>query len=148
MLPILLRTALSGTVVSVASSIVLAIGAKNEGKDPIQPTNATGHWFLGDQAAKARTVDARHTLLGFSTHQAASVLWATVFQAVRSFWPGRRASVDAIGVSALAAFVDYVVVPKRLTPGWEKVVSPQSIAVAYGAMALALWVSSSPWRGR
>lgn len=148
MLQGLLRTTLSGTVVGIASSLVLALAAKAEGKHPVQPTNATGHWFLGDEAARVRTVDARHTLLGFSTHQGASIFWAAVYQAVRSIWPGRTASVDAVGVSALAAFVDYVVVPKRLTPGWEKVVSPRSIALAYGAMAVALWATSSPGKGR
>jgi hypothetical protein len=53
--------------------------------------------------------------------------------------PEPLAAVDAIVLSALAAFVDYLVVPKRLTPGWEKVVTPPSIGLAYGDMAVALW---------
>lgn len=43
----------------------------------------------------------------------------------------------------------YAVVPKRLTPGWEKVVSPRAIGVAYAAMAVALAISPrSGRRGR
>lgn len=128
----------------MASTIALALAAKAEGRHPVRPTNATGHWFRGDEAAASRAFDAKHTVLGFATHQGASVFWAAIFQALRKFGPSRPAAVDAIGVSALAAVVDYLVVPKRLTPGWEKVVTPRSIGLAYGVMALALWATSSP----
>lgn len=144
MLETLARTALSGTAVSIASTIALALAAKAEGRHPVRPTNATGHWFRGDEAAASRAFDAKHTILGFATHEGASIFWAAIFEALRKLGPGRPAAVDAIGVSALAAFVDYLVVPKRLTPGWEKVVTPRSIGLAYGVMALALWATSSP----
>lgn len=146
MLETLARTALSGTAVSIASTIALALAAKAEGRQPVRPTNATGHWFRGDEAAASRAFDAKHTLLGFATHEGASIFWAAIFQALRKLGPNRPAAVDAVGVSALAAFVDYLIVPKRLTPGWEKVVTPRSIALAYGVMALALWATSSPSR--
>jgi hypothetical protein len=144
MLETLARTALSGTAVSIGSTIALALAAKAEGHHPVRPTNATAHWFRGDKAAASRAFDTKHTVLGFATHEGASVFWAAIFQALRKLRPSRSAAVDAIGVSALAAFVDYLVVPRRLTPGWEKVVSPRAIGLAYGVMALALWATSSP----
>lgn len=143
MLETLARVALSGTAVSIATTIALALAAKAEGHHPVRPTNATGHWIRGDEAAASRAFDAKHTALGFATHEGASVFWATIFQALRKLGPSRPAAVDAIGVSALAAFVDYLVVPKRLTPGWEKVVTPRSIGLPFGVMALALWATSS-----
>lgn len=142
MLEILARAALSGSAVSIASTVALALAAKAEGRHPVRPTNATGHWFRGDEAAASRAFDAKHTVLGLATHEGASVFWAAIFQAFQKLGPRRSAAFDAVGVSALAAFVDYVVVPKRLTPGWEKVVSPRSIALAYGVMAFALWATS------
>lgn len=148
MLETLIRAALSGTAVSTSSTVTLALAAKAEGRHPVRPTNATGHWFRGDEAAKSRAFDAKHTLLGFATHEAASVFWAAIFQMLRKLGPRRSAAVDAIGVSAFAAFVDYLVVPKRLTPGWEKVVTPRSILLAYGVMAFALWATCpSPRNG-
>ena len=143
MLETLAKAAFSGTAVSIASTIALALAAKAEGRRPIRPTNATGHWFRGDEAAASRAFDAKHTLLGFATHEGASVFWAAIFQAFQKLGPRRSAAFDAVGVSALAAFVDYVVVPKRLTPGWEKVVSPRSIALTYGVIAFALWATSA-----
>jgi drug/metabolite transporter (DMT)-like permease len=72
------------------------------------------------------------------------MLWASVFQFLRRESPGRSPLTDAAGVTALAAVVDYAVVPKRLTPGWEKVVSPAAIALAYGAMMIGLIATCPP----
>jgi hypothetical protein len=41
-------------------------------------------------------------------------------------------------VAAIAAAVDYGLVPKRLTPGWESVLSKRSILATYGVLALGL----------
>jgi hypothetical protein len=116
-----------------------------EDRHPVQPVNSTSHWVLGDKAGRSRAIDLRHTLVGYATHHAASVFWATVYEAIRQLRPQRGPLLDAVGVSAIAAAVDYGVVPKRLTPGWEKVVTPKSIAIAYAFMALAL-LATSPGR--
>ncbi|MBS7700096.1 MAG: hypothetical protein KF792_11075 [Chelatococcus sp.] len=133
----------SGTAVGIATTAVLALLARIEGRDAVEPVNSTSHWYHGETAGSVRRLDTSHTLLGFVTHHSASVFWASIFQLWRRFRPGRPALIDAAGVSALAALVDYGIVPKRLTPGWEKVVSPTSIILAYGVMALAL-VATSP----
>lgn len=41
-------------------------------------------------------------------------------------------------MAALAYLVDYHLVPKRLTPGWEERVSDRSLAAIFGAMAVSL----------
>ena len=43
---------------------------------------------------------------------------------------------DACIMSAIAAGIDYGATPKRLTPGWELVLSRRSMGATYGAMAL------------
>ena len=45
---------------------------------------------------------------------------------------------DACARSAIAAAIDYGATPKRLTPGWELVLSKRSMAATYAAMALGL----------
>jgi hypothetical protein len=138
----LVKSLVSGSVVSGVTTAVLALLARVGGGHPVQPVNSTSHWYWGEAAGRSRAVDLRHTVLGFATHHGASVLWAGVYQAIRRHRPERSVVVDAVGVSAIAALVDYGLVPKRLTPGWEKVVSPSSIAIAYVAMAAALWATS------
>ena len=132
---------LSGAAVSLATTVTLAGLARLEGKPALQPLNATSHWRHGDPAGRVRRFDIRHTIVGYVTHFAASVFWAAIFQAIRRTAPGRAPLADAVGLTAVAAVVDYGVVPERLTPGWEKVVSPKAIAVAYAAMTLILLVT-------
>ncbi|MBW4656585.1 MAG: hypothetical protein KME20_26610 [Kaiparowitsia implicata GSE-PSE-MK54-09C] len=138
----LVKSLISGSVVSGVTTAVLALLARVGGGHPVQPVNSTSHWYWGEAAGRSRAIDLGHTLLGFATHHGASVFWAGVYQAIRRVRPERSVVVDAVGVSAIAALVDYGLVPKRLTPGWEKVVAPSSIAIAYVAMAVALWATS------
>jgi len=136
------RTLLSGSAVALATTVVLALRARAEGRHPVQPLNSTSHWYLGEAAGRSQALDLPHTVGGYLTHHAASLLWAGVYEGLRRWRPQRHPLGDAAAVSALAAFVDYAVVPKRLTPGWEKVVTPQSIALAYVAMGLVLATST------
>jgi hypothetical protein len=140
---LLARSLISGSAVTIATAGVLASLAYLEGHHPVRTTNATSHWFHGDAAGRSHAFDLRHTATGFATHYAASTFWGVIFQALRNLTPARPVAVDALGVSALAALVDYAMVPKRLTPGWEKVVTPWSIAITYGVMMAAL-IKTSP----
>jgi hypothetical protein len=145
----LLNICISGTMVALTTSAALAVLARIEGRSAIQPVNSTSHWFWGEAAGRSRRIDARHTILGFVTHHGASLFWACAYEMLRRHPQKRAAFGDAVAVSALAAVVDYGVVPKRLTPGWEKVVSPRAIGVAYAVMAVALVISPrSGGRGR
>lgn len=142
----MLNILLSGSAVSLATSLVLSLLARAEGRSGVQPVNSTSHWYWGEAAARSRRIDASHTLVGFATHHGASLFWAAVYEMLRRRHPNRAALGDAAAVSAVAAFVDYLVVPRRLTPGWEKAVSPQAIGIAYVVMALAL-AASPAWPG-
>lgn len=135
------RALLTGTVASLASAAALALLAKSEGKSALQPINATSHWLHGKNAAECNELDATHTLIGFATHYASAVFWALPFE----FWRARRrpASVrtllrGACTTSAVAAAIDYGITPKRLTPGWELVLSKRSLVWVYGVLALGL----------
>lgn len=141
------RTLLTGSAAAVTTTLVLALRARAEGRAPVQPVNATSHWLQGENAGHSRAVDLPHTVGGYATHHAASLLWAGAFEAVRVWHPRRNPLGDALAVSAFAAFVDYVLVPKRLTPGWETVLAPRSIALAYATMALVFATSAlGRWR--
>ncbi|WP_296578546.1 hypothetical protein [Phreatobacter sp.] len=141
------RVLLTGTTASLSSAGLLGVLAKAEGRDPVQPVNATSHWLHGEIAGHSKVLNVRYTLVGFASHYAASVFWSTVFQRLRQARPDRSPVPDALGVTALAALVDYALVPKRLTPGWESVVSPASIAIAYAALTLS-FLATCPPRGR
>lgn len=134
------RASISGSLASVAIALALAVLARREGKAALQPINATSHWLHGKRAGRVRKADATHTLVGYLTHHASAVFWAYLFE----LWlGGRRRGMLAVlpraaAMSGIAAAVDYGVVPRRLTPGWEHVVSNRSLKTAYVVMGLAL----------
>jgi hypothetical protein len=132
---------ISGTTASVVSTAALTLLARAEGKTPYQPTNATSHWLHGDDAARRSEADVAHTLLGYAIHHASAMFWALPFQIWLAARPPRtRLELlrDASVMSAIAAAVDYGVVPRRVTPGWELVLSKRSMVATYGATAIGL----------
>ena len=148
-----LSALVTGTAASVVSTAALALLAQGEGKSAFQPTNATSHWLHGDRAASHGKPDAAHTLIGYATHHASALFWAVPFEAWLAARPPRTAGAllrDACAMSAIAAVIDYGATPKRLTPGWELVLSKRSIAATYVAMALGLAAGAlvaHPWPG-
>jgi hypothetical protein len=135
-----LSALVTGTVASFASTAALALLAKSEGKGALQPTNATSHWLHGGAAARHDEVDAMHTAVGYGTHHASAVFWGLPFEAWLAARPRSAFELlrDACAMSAIAAAVDYGVAPKRLTPGWELVLSKRSMVATYAALALGL----------
>ncbi|OAP38607.1 hypothetical protein AU381_23105 [Sinorhizobium glycinis] len=131
----------TGTIASLFTTAALALLGGLEGRSIFQPTNATSHWLHGEDAGNVRVADAKHTLLGYCTHHLSAIFWALPFEAWlvagRSREPTatlRKAALTA----AVAYVVDYHLVPKRLTPGWERVLSKRSIGMTYAALALGL----------
>ena len=132
---ILGRALVSGSCGCLASVAALAMVARAEGKAAAQPLNATSHWLNGDRAARFPGIDAARTGTGLVTHLAATVFWASLYEA----WEGPHRRPGRLGrataVSALAAAVDYTITPPRFTPGWELVLSKGGMGLVYAAMA-------------
>ena len=140
-----LSALITGTIASVVSAAALAAFATLENKSPVQPVNATSHWLHGDEAASVPQLDAEHTGVGYATHHASAAFWAVPFEAWQQLRPARSNGEllgNAVAMSAIAALVDYGLTPRRLTPGWELVLSKRSMIGAYAALALGLTVGS------
>jgi hypothetical protein len=103
--------------------------------------NAITHIYDGGPPPAHDGEHGRNTVLGFAIHTAASLWWAAFHQVV---FRGRAAAATA----ALAYFVDYYVVPRRLQPGFEAYLSPRALAVVYAALAVALAAGSRIKAGR
>jgi hypothetical protein len=138
--------AISGTATSLAMAFALAMLARAERKSGLQLLNATSHWLHGNQAGLVSQADLAHTFVGYGTHHASAWFWALLFER----WliaRGRRSGIalvrDAVIMAAIAAAVDYGITPKRLTPGWETVLSKRSMIGAYVAMAVGLAAGAS-----
>jgi hypothetical protein len=131
--------AIAGTVASIISTALLAAAGKRQAGSAVAPTNAVSHWLWGDEALRAQAPSLRHTLAGYLTHHAACVFWAALYSRVYGHRDEAKtvpqAVAGGIATSAVAYVVDYNMVPKRLTPGFEHRLSPGAMAAAYATLA-------------
>jgi len=96
--------------------------------------------FGDEDAVNAEGIDAKHTLAGAGINAAAVTMWAGVHELLFGKWARKgpaEAIVSGAAVSALAYAVDYHVVPKRLTPGFEKKLSSSGLFTTYAVLALS-----------
>lgn len=135
---IVIMTAWS-TVITIASVMALAVV---ERKAAVAPVNAISHIVFGESAYDSRKGDALHFVIGFVLNVMAMVGWSAVAELafrglhlpVNQF---SSALVVAIGVTVLAYFTDFHLVPKRFTPGFEHILSRRALLMTYVFLALS-----------
>ena len=145
------RAALIGTVASVGLAATLGALARREGRSAVSPINASSHVLHGDKAGGVDHMDTAHTVPGIVINHAAAIFWAIPF----TWWLSRKRdrtagqiALGAVATSSVAGIVDYGLMPRRLTPGWEHAVSPRAVATGFGALALGLAVGGIVTRSR
>lgn len=146
---------LPGLVAGVLSTLALGACARLIGKRSTAPVSAVSHWVWPQEVNQTARPRARHLLTGLAIHHLMSVGWAAVnaftLAAMReNVGPCRNSRSEhrqrlalATALTVVAAFSDYVVVPKRFTPGFEfhlKVPHIASVYVAFGAGLVAPFV--------
>lgn len=131
----------SGSLASALSTAALAALAKYETDHAAAATNATSHWLWGDEAYSADEPSLRYTGLGYVTHHASAVFWATFLER----WLNYRQTIepreivrDAAVMTGIAAAIDYGITPKRLRPGFEERLSLGALVGAYLAFGVGL----------
>lgn len=139
-----------GVLAGATTAVVAAWRGRADTGSALAPINAPSHVLWGERAAAVRKATWRHTALGYLINTAAGVFWAAVLEKLFGRAIARRgASVALLGGAAtagIAYLTDYHLVPKRLTPGYEKRVSGRSLLLIYGVLALTL--GAAAWRGR
>ena len=140
------RAALSGSIASVLSTALLAALGKAKFNRPAAMTNATSHWLWGDTAYRAYKPTWRHTALGYITHHGSAILWALLSEYLLS--RAKKVSPTTIARAATttvatAAFVDYVVTPRRFTPGFEKHLSKGAMIGVFAVIAAGLAIGAA-----
>jgi hypothetical protein len=144
-------TMATGAVATTASTVLLAVLSKQENGNAASAINAVSHMLWGEEATTNDQLDARHTLAGAGLNGAAMVAWAGMHELMlpRNKKPSvGRALLAGATTSGFAYWVDYHVVPKRFTPGFEERLSRKSLLGIYVALAVSLAVGSLWRRGR
>ena len=140
------RTLVSGTVAGVVTALAASIVGKRESGSYAAPLNATSHIVWGNQAAQQDAPSWKYTATGFLLNHAATITWAAVYEkwfappSTGVTWPRPviKPLLGAAFVAAGAYVTDYYLIPKRLTPGFEKRVSGKALAAIFGVLAIGL----------
>jgi hypothetical protein len=146
------RSVMRGALAGALAAAVVALRGLREAGSAAAPINATSHGIWGDVAGTVDTVDAKHTATGLLLNVGAGVFWAFLQELAHTrVRPRGRAAAAASGfaVAGLAYVVDYHLIPRRLSPGWELRVSQRSVAYGFVALGAALALAglmSSPRR--
>ena len=143
--PFIRRTFRTGSVSGVLMSAVIAGASGLATGRSLSGLNAISHMLWGPGAAREVNWSLRHTATGLALNQLACLFWAGCYEAMlgdsrRS--PGRRQAIDAIALSGIAYLVDYHLVPKRFTPGFELTFSRAWFPILYAGLAGALWAGA------
>jgi hypothetical protein len=143
---LLRRASVSGSAAGCAAAITAAARASGEGSTRYAPINAVTHCLWPRTAFSETGLSARFTLTGLAIHQASAIFWGMLYEALlarpwrtdRSFAKPAQTLACAAATAAIAYAVDYHVVPKRLTPGFEAHLSRRSMFYVYAALAAGL----------
>ncbi len=147
-----MQPALYNISIMAAWSAIATIGsvtllASLTGKPLYAPTQAISHIIFGERAYQNDTRNLSFLTVGLALNGLAMIGWSGIAElGFRAFGtpPGNfpTACVVSIGVTMMAYFVDFHVVPKRLTPGFEHVLSKHSLLVVYVLLAISLLLGS------
>lgn len=135
----LLRRAVgSGTIAAAASGLAFALLARRRTGSLASAPNATSHVLWGESAGRCHEVDLRHTAAGVAIHHASTVFWATGFEWLLARRRPPHPLTAAAAVTTVAYLVDYHLMPKRLTPGFEIHLPARSMGGIYAALGAGL----------
>lgn len=147
------RTLQTAGPATAATTVAAAACGARDAESTAAPINAVSHIAWGDEAAQHDAPSLKYTATGAALNAAAIASWAAVYE-MGFGKPARRGEVKTallggVATAALAYVTDYYVVPRRLTPGFEKRLSPLSMFAVYAALAASLPLASlAAGRGR
>ncbi len=128
-----------GAAAALMLSVALPALATLAGRHPMAAVNASSRW-LWPEAPFVDAAHPRYTTVGAVTNAGAALMWGAVMAAAL-----RRTGAPlptAIGTAVSAAVLDYGVLPRRLSPGWERAMPVWGVALAFATMAAGMAIGA------
>jgi hypothetical protein len=140
------RGAATGTAAAAASMAALAWRGRIDNGSAAAPLNAPSHWLFGNRALHEDRASLRFTGSGVLTHFVSALLWGVLYERFVARGRARQSLSSqvrdaAVGTAAIAV-IDLALIPKRLTPGFERRLTSGSLWLVYGAFAVGICAGS------
>ena len=132
------RHGIAAGLIAAAATAGVLIGFGLARRQPLRPLNAVAHMLAGSRAFYVSGFDAVVTPLALLLHVGSVVLWGVVFAAAGARLRGGRLWAGAALLAAGAFVVDTTLVPARLRPGFETLLSTGELAALYVVLATSL----------
>lgn len=144
--PFIRNMLFSGTAGAAAVCGAIAFLGRADSGSALAPINASSHIYWGVEAGQVERPTLAQTAPGLAINIGASFWWALVFELTfgRKLGQGHdqisftKAVAGGLATAGLAYIVDYKLVPKRLTPGWEQRLSGGSVLAGLAALGLGI----------
>ncbi len=131
----------TGALAAAVTFAIPALRRAARGRSVAAPVNAESHVLWGDEAAAHDAISVRYTGVGAATHLGACLFWSGVYEAAMGDPCRSTDAADWRGAAgtALGAYVlDYHLLPRRFTPGFEKRYSTRDMIAFFAAFAAVL----------
>lgn len=132
---------LCGAGALAGTCAALALSAARRGVPLARVASASTHLVDGRDAAEDAAPSIGRTGGGILINTGAALFWGSIAAtAIRAMAPIGRGGRLLAGVStaALAGLVDYGLLPRRLSPGWERVLPASDVAMGLVGMGLGI----------
>ncbi len=131
----------TGVALAGATTAAVMLAGMYETGSPWSPINAIAHIVDGDEVSQPAEFSPRESCIGLGVNAGAMLGWGILYEAGLAACRKRSNPAAAATASALAALIDYKMVPPRLSPGIEKTLSPKAVTFAYVVLAATLALS-------
>lgn len=136
------RTLVTGCVASVVALTGLLAVSKRQTGSAVAALNGSSQLLRGDDALHERKPRLRFTLPALLIHHASAHWWAAAQENPLLVKHVRHPALRAGAVTVFAVILDYGLLPRRLSPGYEGQLSRGGMALVFGALAGGLALGS------
>lgn len=125
-------------LVAAAATAGALVGFGAARGSPLLPINTVAHIVLGSRAFYITDFHPLITTLGLLLHTVSVVVWGVLFAVAMARVYGVRVWIGAIVFAAAVALIDFVLLPDRLSPGFENSLMRVEVVIVYLVLAVSL----------
>jgi len=141
LIQILTRGLKTGLALAATTTATIMLAGDNELHAPWAAINAIAHAVDGDDKEQPLEYSARESRMGILINGTAMAAWGVLYEGALVVTNTKSSPLTGALATVTAYVIDYKIVPKRFTPGIEKRLSLNAIALIYAVLGITFALS-------